>query len=106
MSSGPAKRQDPLIGTLIDRRYRVIKRLGDGGMGIVYQVEHTYLNKFFALKVMRPTKDEVDRKRFEQEARIASSIHHPNVVEISDFGVVGDLFNVAPQLTEEINKRK
>ena len=88
MSSGPARQKDPLIGTLIDRRYRVIKRLGDGGMGIVYQVEHTYLNKLFALKVMRPTKDEVDRKRFEQEARIASSIHHPNVVEISDFGVL------------------
>ena len=79
---------DPLIGTLIDRRYRVLKRLGDGGMGIVYKVEHVHLNKLFALKVMRPTKDEVDRKRFEQEARLASSIRHPNVVEISDFGVL------------------
>jgi serine/threonine protein kinase len=79
---------DPLVGQIIDRRYRVLSRLGDGGMGIVYKVEHSYLNKLFALKVMRPTKDEIDRKRFEQEARLASSIRHPNVVEISDFGVL------------------
>ena len=52
---------DPLVGQIIDRRYRVISRIGDGGMGIVYKVEHSYLNKLFALKVMRPTKDEVDR---------------------------------------------
>ena len=88
MAGTPEEPADPLIGTLIDRRYRVLKRLGDGGMGIVYKVEHTYLNKLFALKVMRQTKDEVDRKRFEQEARLASSIRHPNVVEISDFGVL------------------
>ena len=88
MAGTPEEPADPLNGTLIDRRYRVLKRLGDGGMGIVYKVEHTYLNKLFALKVMRQTKDEVDRKRFEQEARLASSIRHPNVVEISDFGVL------------------
>lgn len=80
--------QDPLIGAVIDRRYKVERRLGIGGMGIVYLVEHSYLNKPFALKVMRPTKDETDRKRFEQEARLASIIRHPNVVEISDFGVL------------------
>ncbi len=79
---------DPLLGTVVDRRYKVLKRLGVGGMGIVYKVEHSFLNKFFALKVMRPTKDETDRKRFEQEARLASVIRHPNVVEISDFGVL------------------
>jgi serine/threonine-protein kinase len=88
MAGNPEEPSDPLIGTLIDRRYRVLKRLGDGGMGIVYKVEHTYLNKLFALKVMRPTKDEIDRKRFEQEARLASGIRHPNVVEISDFGLL------------------
>jgi serine/threonine protein kinase len=79
---------DPLVGTLIDRRYRVISRLGDGGMGIVYKVEHTFLNKFMALKVMRPTRDAVDRARFEQEAQLASKIRHRNVTEISDFGVL------------------
>jgi len=80
--------KDPLIGSVVDRRYRVLKRLGVGGMGIVYKVEHSHLNKLFALKVMRPTRDEVDRKRFEQEARLASQIRHPNVIEISDFGVL------------------
>jgi serine/threonine-protein kinase len=79
---------DPLIGAVVDRRYKVERRLGVGGMGIVYLVEHSYLNKQFALKVMRPTRDETDRRRFEQEARLASMIRHPNVVEISDFGVL------------------
>ncbi len=79
---------DPLLNTLIDGRYRVLSRLGDGGMGIVYRAEHTYLNKEFALKVMRPTRDVVDRQRFEQEARLASRIRHRNVVEISDFGIL------------------
>jgi serine/threonine-protein kinase len=79
---------DPLIGTQVDGRYRVISRLGDGGMGIVYKAEHTHLSKFFALKVMRPTRDAVDRQRFEQEARLAAKIRHKNVVEISDFGVL------------------
>ncbi|MBP8196600.1 MAG: serine/threonine protein kinase, partial [Deltaproteobacteria bacterium] len=87
MSQDPPDK-DPLIGSVVDRRYKVLKRLGVGGMGIVYKVEHSYLNKFFALKVMRTTKDETDRKRFEQEARLASQIRHPNVVEISDFGVL------------------
>ena len=87
MSQDPTEK-DPLIGSVVDRRYKVLKRLGVGGMGIVYKVEHLHLNKMFALKVMRPTKDEVDRKRFEQEARLASQIRHPNVIEISDFGVL------------------
>ena len=87
MSQDPTDK-DPLIGSVVDRRYKVLKRLGVGGMGIVYKVEHLHLNKMFALKVMRPTKDEVDRKRFEQEARLASQIRHPNVIEISDFGVL------------------
>ena len=79
---------DPLLNTLVDGRYRVLSRLGDGGMGIVYRAEHTYLNKEFALKVMRPTRDVVDRQRFDQEARLASRIRHRNVVEISDFGIL------------------
>ena len=87
MSQDPTDK-DPLIGSVVDRRYKVLKRLGVGGMCIVYKVEHLHLNKMFALKVMRPTKDEIDRKRFEQEARLASQIRHPNVIEISDFGVL------------------
>ena len=82
------EQNDPLLNTLVDGRYRVLSRLGDGGMGIVYRAEHTYLNKEFALKVMRPTRDAVDRQRFDQEARLASRIRHRNVVEISDFGIL------------------
>ena len=82
------EQNDPLIGTLVDGRYRILSRLGDGGMGIVYRAEHTHLNKEFALKVMRPTRDAVDRQRFDQEARLAARIRHRNVVEISDFGIL------------------
>ncbi|MCA9657204.1 MAG: serine/threonine protein kinase [Myxococcales bacterium] len=72
---------------LLDR-YKVIGHLGDGGMGSVYLVEHTTILKKFAAKVLSPAlstrQDFIDR--FLREARAASVISHPNVVEITDFG--------------------
>lgn len=79
---------DPMINTLIAGRYRVIKRLGEGGMGEVYLAMHEAIEKKVALKVLRP---EYSGKadivtRFQQEAISASRIKHPNVLEIFDFG--------------------
>lgn len=79
---------DPLIGRLVAGRYRVIKPLGEGGMGQVYLAEHEAIEKKVALKVLRP---EYSRKediitRFQQEAISASRIKHPNVLDVFDFG--------------------
>ncbi|MCA9631940.1 MAG: protein kinase [Myxococcales bacterium] len=88
MSQADQNPTDPLIDTLIAGRYRVVKRLGEGGMGEVYLAMHEAIEKKVALKVLRP---EYSAKadivtRFQQEAISASRIKHPNVLEIFDFG--------------------
>ncbi len=81
-----------LVGVALLGRYQVLERIGDGGMGTVYLAEHTTILKKFAVKVLSPElsvrPDHVDR--FMREARSASMINHPNVVEITDFGVTPD----------------
>ncbi|MET0339578.1 MAG: serine/threonine-protein kinase, partial [Polyangiales bacterium] len=80
---------DPLVGSLLAERYRVLGRIGEGGMGKVYEAQHVVLDKPVALKVLREDfshRPEVVA-RFRQEARAASRIGHPHIVDVSDFGV-------------------
>lgn len=83
---------DPLIGTVVDGRYRIEQRIGEGGMGVVYRAAHVALNKPFALKVIRADQatDPNIVQRFLREARTASGIGHPNIVNINDFGTIED----------------
>jgi eukaryotic-like serine/threonine-protein kinase len=79
---------DPLLGATVAGRYKVVRKLGEGGMGSVYLALHTILEKQVALKVLH---GELTRKadlvdRFMQEAKSASRIRHENVIDISDFG--------------------
>jgi eukaryotic-like serine/threonine-protein kinase len=79
---------DPWLGRVIDGRYRVQARLGTGGMGVVYRVEHLYLGKTAAMKVLAPdtaAKPEALR-RFRLEAQSVSKLNHPNIVQTFDFG--------------------
>ena len=79
---------DPLLGTTVAGRYKVIKLLGEGGMGQVYLAEHSAIEKRIALKVLRAEyahKGEIVT-RFQQEAISASRIKHPNVLDVFDFG--------------------
>jgi len=75
-------------GTTFDERYRILGRLGRGGMGHVYAAMHLALDQRVAIKVLHPrfAEDERFRARFLQEARAVSRISHPNVVDIKDFG--------------------
>ncbi|MEM9189350.1 MAG: serine/threonine-protein kinase [Myxococcota bacterium] len=84
--------KDPLIGQVVEGRYRLEKPIGEGGMGIVYLATHTVLNKKLAIKVLRgdSSKDEGVVERFVQEARAATSIGHENIIDISDFGSLPD----------------
>jgi eukaryotic-like serine/threonine-protein kinase len=80
--------EDPLIGTQVSGRYRVLRQLGEGGMGRVYLAEHEAIEKKLALKVLRPefsAKPDIVA-RFQQEAISASRIKHPNVLDVFDFG--------------------
>ncbi|MFM2419020.1 MAG: hypothetical protein RL385_3743 [Pseudomonadota bacterium] len=83
---------DPLLGRVIDSRYRVERIIGEGGMGIVYGATHIALNKAVAIKVLRGemARDADAVQRFAQEAQAASSIGHENIVDIADFGRLPD----------------
>ena len=83
---------DPMIGSIIAGRYRVEARLGEGGMGAVYRVEHTHMRKKLALKVLHRemTSQPEIVARFEREAMAAAHIEHPNVACATDFGKLED----------------
>ncbi len=79
---------DPLVGQTLAGKYTVIRPIGEGGMGTVYEVQHSALDRKFALKVLRPeiAQNAEHMQRFVQEARAAAAIGHPNLVSVSDFG--------------------
>lgn len=84
--------RDPLIGRVIKGRYRVVKRLGEGGMGTVYLAEQLSIGRNVALKVLHGefARDEEFIKRFRQEARLAASLSHRNVITVHDFDQADD----------------
>jgi eukaryotic-like serine/threonine-protein kinase len=90
----PAKPGGPkaLIGTMISDRYKIERLLGEGGMGAVYQAEHTLMRKRMAIKVLHPEMTRLPEvvARFEREAMAAAHIDHPHVVTATDFGKLED----------------
>jgi eukaryotic-like serine/threonine-protein kinase len=79
---------DPMIGRVIDARYRVLSKIGHGGMGAVYKVEHLAMGKQAAMKILHPafTQDAELAARFRREAEAVSRLSHPNTVQVFDFG--------------------
>jgi len=82
----------PLKDTLIDGRYRLLEKLGEGGMGSVFKVEHARMGKIAALKLLRPDHalDRGIKARFLQEARVVARLSHPNTVQVFDSGELDD----------------
>jgi serine/threonine-protein kinase len=80
------------IGRLIDGRYKLREKLGEGGMGAVYKVEHVRMGKVCALKLLRPeiATDKKLKSRFHQEARVVSRLTSPNTIQVFDFGELED----------------
>jgi serine/threonine-protein kinase len=81
-----------MIGQILDERYRILKKLGQGGMGEVYLAEHLHLVRREALKVLHPSlaKQPEFVSRFRREARAINRLQHPNIVTVHNFGQLPD----------------
>lgn len=95
--SGVRGREATNAPTLVDGRYRLVDRLGSGGMGIVYRADDVWLGRQVALKVMHAssTHDELRLESFKKEARMLARVRHDNVVQVYTFGPNGASFYLA-----------
>jgi serine/threonine protein kinase len=85
-------RRDPFIGLVLDSKYKLIERLGEGGMGAVYRAKRLHIGDEVAVKLLHRdlVMDEQAIERFRREARSAAMIRHQNVVSIHDFSDASD----------------
>ncbi len=84
--------RNPSVGETVSR-YRILQRLGEGGMGTVFRAEHVTLGRTYALKILIAAVIEHDAgaaQKFLHEARTAARIRHPNIVDVFDFGHLDD----------------
>jgi eukaryotic-like serine/threonine-protein kinase len=88
--SGPS--DDPRVGSVLGGRYRIVRVLGAGGMGVVYRAEHVHMHKPVAIKVLHKHMTAMPEivARFEREAVAAGRIQHPHVAAATDFGKLDD----------------
>ncbi len=94
--------QDKVLGD-----FRLLRRIGGGGMAEVWLAEQTSLRRQVAIKVMRPDiqSDETCRKRFEQEALAAAGLNHPNIVQVYGVGEVDGIHFIAQEYVQGMNMR-
>jgi serine/threonine-protein kinase len=90
--SGRDNNYDKLVGQTLDGRYYVQKKIGEGGMGVVFSARHAVIERPLAIKVLKREvmRDTATIRRFVQEAKAASRIGHPNIVDVTDFGTTPD----------------
>ncbi len=73
-------------GDLLDGRYQIEDRVGEGGVGVVYRALQVKLHRRVAVKLLQPASDEALRPRFEREAITLAALCHPNIVSVQDYG--------------------
>ncbi len=89
LSPVPTRGLDQLVGMMVSARYSLQAYVQEGAMGVVYRASHLALQMPIAVKLMKPPRDGgqgVRTRRFAQEARTASRLHHPHIMTILDFG--------------------
>ncbi len=86
-------------------QFKILERIGSGGMGTVYRAEDEKLRRVVALKVQRAERDERRRRRFLREARVAASITHPNVATIHEVGEADGRVFIAMELVHGVTLR-
>ena len=91
-----------LIGKMLDNRYEILEKIGNGGMATVFKAKCHVLNRFVAVKILRDefTTDSEFIKRFNSEAQSAASLTHPNIVSIYDVGNEDNLYYIVMELIQ------
>ena len=91
-----------LIGKMLEGRYEILEKIGNGGMATVYKAKCHVLNRFVAIKILREefTTDSEFIKRFNSEAQSAASLTHPNIVSIFDVGNEENLYYIVMELIQ------
>jgi len=88
----PVGGEDPKIGMLLQEKYKIVRKLGEGGMGAVYEGEHVLIKRRVAIKCLHPqfAQNPEIVARFHREALAATSIGHENIIEVTDMGRFDD----------------
>ena len=91
-----------MIGKILGGRYEIIEKIGEGGMAEVYKAKCHLLNRYVAVKILKPeyAKDETFVKRFRREAQSAAALTHANIVSVYDVGAEGDINYIVMELLE------
>ncbi len=97
-----------MVGSVLSNRYELLENIGAGGMAIVYKARCRLLNRYVAVKILRPEfqEDEEFLKRFTIEAQAAASLSHPNVVSVYDVGRHGKLSYIVMECIEGITLKE
>ena len=92
MADDEEELRDAYLGRLLDGRYRLTRRLGRGGMGVVYAAQHEQIGRAVAIKILHPqyASDREVMRRFKNEARASGTLGHPHIVQAIDFGRTDD----------------
>jgi serine/threonine-protein kinase len=95
-------------GQILGNRYKLLERIGGGGMAVVYKAKCLLLNRFVGVKILRSefTDDEEFVKRFRVEAQAAASLNHPNIVSIYDVGKQDDVQYIVMELIDGITLKE
>ena len=85
-----------MIGKVLGNRYEIVEKIGGGGMSVVYKAKCRVLNRYVAIKILRNelTSDADFVDKFKQESLSAASLNHPNIVNIYDTGIEGDIYYI------------
>ena len=91
-----------LEGRVVDNRYEILEKIGNGGMATVYKAQDKVLKRYVAVKVLREefTTDEEFIRRFNTEAQSAASLAHPNIVSIYDVGTEDNIYYIVMELIQ------
>ena len=99
---------DQYIGKMLDNRYEILKRIGTGGMAIVYKAKCHRLNRLVAIKILKSdlAQNEEFRRRFNAESQAVAQLSHPNIVSVYDVSRGGDMEYIVMELIDGITLKQ